>query len=89
MGGAGSARLVGCGRRSVRRLPGDLRATVLEFRRIAENSASPEPAFLHVSRVLGQFPQMELDALNWSIGRPDEGRSRKPAPPGAKPDAQD
>lgn len=66
----------------------NLRATVLEFRRIAERSASPEPALAHVSRVLGQFPQMELDALNWSIGRPDERRERKPAPKGAKPDAQ-
>jgi hypothetical protein len=59
---------------------------VLEFRRIAEQSASPEPALVHVSRVLGQFPQMELDALNWSIGKPDE--RRKPAPAGAKPDTQ-
>jgi hypothetical protein len=66
--------------------PDNLRATVLEFRRIAEQSASPEPALVHVSRVLGQFPQMELDALNWSIGKPDE--RRKPAPAGAKPDTQ-
>jgi hypothetical protein len=64
----------------------NLRATVLEFRRIAEQSAWPEPALLHVSRVLGQFPQMELEVLNWSIGKPDE--RRKPLTPGAKPDPQ-
>ena len=67
----------------------NLRATVLEFRRIAETSASPEPALAHVSRVLGQFPQMELDALNWSIGRPDDRRPSKPAPSSAKPHGQD
>jgi hypothetical protein len=66
----------------------NLRATVLEFRRIAQASAVPEPALVHVSRVLAHFPQMELDALNWSIGRPEERRERKPAPPTAKPEAQ-
>jgi hypothetical protein len=55
----------------------NLRATVLEFRRIAEQSPSPEAAFVHLSRVLARFPQMEIDGLNWSLGRPAE--TRKPA----------
>ncbi len=50
----------------------NLRVAVLEFRRIAEASALPEAAFVHVSRVLEQFPQMELEALNWRVGRPGE-----------------
>jgi hypothetical protein len=66
----------------------NLRVTVLEFRRVAERSASPESAFVHVSRVLARFPQMELDALNWSVGRPDERRERKPAAQPAKPEGQ-
>jgi hypothetical protein len=41
----------------------NLRVSVLEFRRIAEASAQPDSAFLHVSRVLEQFPQMELDGV--------------------------
>lgn len=59
----------------------NLKATVVEFRRLAEHSAFPERAFVHVSRVLAQFPQVELDSLRWSVGRPGERRSA--APPGA------
>jgi hypothetical protein len=57
----------------------NLKATVVEFRRIAARSADPERAFVHVSRVLEQFPQVELDAIRWSIGRP----AGAAAPPGA------
>jgi hypothetical protein len=49
----------------------NLRATVVEFRRIAAQTASPEGAFVHVSRVLEQFPQFELDRLDFSVGQPD------------------
>jgi hypothetical protein len=55
----------------------NLKVAVVEFRAIAERSPPPEGAFVHVSRVLGQFPQMELDAINWSVGRPG---GAKPAP---------
>lgn len=61
----------------------NLKATVVEFRRLADHSAFPEPAFVHVSRVLEQFPQVELDSLRWSVGRPGERRSAAPAGPGA------
>jgi hypothetical protein len=53
----------------------NVKVTVAEFKRIAERSASPEGAFAHVSSVLESFPQMELDALNWSVG----GADGKPA----------
>jgi hypothetical protein len=56
----------------------NVKVTVVEFGKIAERSASPEPALVHVSQVLGQFPQMELDALNWSVGRPTDPRGAKP-----------
>lgn len=52
----------------------NLRVAVVEFRAIAERSAQPEAAFVHVSRVLEQFPQMELDGLRWSVGRPGAER---------------
>ena len=35
----------------------NLKAAVVEFRRIAERASSPEPAFVHVSRVLQKYPQ--------------------------------
>ena len=53
----------------------NLKATVVEFRRIAEHSATPERALVHLSRVLGQFPQVELDAIAWSVNRPGERRA--------------
>ena len=68
----------------------NLKVAVLEFRRIAEHSASPERAFVHVSRVLEQFPQFELDALNWSVVRAGDMRDPKSVsavPAAAKPEA--
>jgi hypothetical protein len=59
----------------------NLKATVVEFRRIAEHSASPERALFHMSRVLDEFPQVELDSIRWSIGSP--GDVRKLADAGA------
>jgi len=56
----------------------NLKVAVVEFRRIAERSALPEQAFVHVSRVLEQFPQIELDSFDWSVGR-QEARGDKPA----------
>jgi hypothetical protein len=50
----------------------NLKATVVEFRRIAERTATPERAFVHLARVLDQFPQVELEAIRWSVGRPGE-----------------
>ena len=59
----------------------NLKVTVVEFRRIAERSADPERAFSHVSRVLEQYPQFELDGLRWAVGKPGELRETaiKPA----------
>jgi hypothetical protein len=61
----------------------NLKLAVVEFRRIAELSASPERAFVHVSQVLEQFPQFDLDGLTWSVGRPGEGRDGAKPPAGA------
>ena len=68
----------------------NLKVAVVEFRRIAERSPSPERAFIHVSRVLEQFPQFDIDAFNWSVTRPgDKGEVGAPAVAGAgKPAAQ-
>src|SRR4051812_31078022 len=67
----------------------NLRATVVEFRRLAERSPAPETAFLHVSKLLQQFPQIELDAINWSIGKPERRDAKPPAaaPGTVKPEA--
>ena len=63
----------------------NLRATVVEFRRIAAHIASPGAAFAHVSRVLEQFPQIEIDSLEFSVGQLDARERRDVAPEPAAP----
>jgi hypothetical protein len=64
----------------------NLKVAVVEFQRIAERSPPPEAALAHVARILGQFPQMDLDALTWSVGRP--GAKPTAGEPTLKPGAQ-
>jgi len=45
----------------------NLKATVQELRRIAARTAPPEAALMHVARALGECPQVELEALAWSV----------------------
>jgi hypothetical protein len=68
-----------------------MRATVDEFTRIAQRSGSPEQTLRYLSRVLEDFPQIEIDMLQWSVDRPSD--AGKPAAGGAaaakpKPGAQ-
>lgn len=66
----------------------NLKATVNEFRKVATGSASPESMLAHLSNVLEQFPEFELDNLTWSVGKAGaaEGRARQ-AGAAAKPAA--
>ena len=63
----------------------NLKVTVVEFTRIAERTMDPERVFQHVSRVLEQYPQFELDAMRWAVGKPADLRDAlvRAAPPGA------
>jgi hypothetical protein len=63
----------------------NLRVTVVEFRRIAERSASPDAALVHAARVLDRFPQVEVEGISWSMGKPTDPRGAKPVPTEAKP----
>jgi hypothetical protein len=67
----------------------NLKAAVVAFRALAERSASPEGALAHLARALDRFPQIELDALAWSVEAPREPQGTKPAaaPPAASPAA--
>lgn len=60
----------------------NLKVTVNEFRSLAARSATPGPAFAHLSKALEQFPQIELDQLVWRVDRPTalEKKSTVPAP---------
>jgi hypothetical protein len=61
----------------------NLKVTVVEFRRIAERTSSPERAFRHVAGVLDRHPQFELDSLRWNVGKLGEARDGSSAPPPA------
>jgi len=65
----------------------NLRATVVEFTDIARRSAAPEQALVYLSKVLDDFPQIELDQLQWRIERPGEGAARRAASAAAAPGA--
>lgn len=56
----------------------NMRATVVEFTKIAQRSGSPEQTLRYVSQVLEGFPQIELDSLLWSVGKA-EANAAKPA----------
>ncbi|MBI3373464.1 MAG: hypothetical protein HY017_17190 [Betaproteobacteria bacterium] len=62
----------------------NLKATVNEFLALAGRSAYPEPALVYVSKALEQFPQIELDTLDWRVGKA-ESLSKGTAKPAAAP----
>lgn len=68
----------------------NMKATVVEFTRIAGRSASPEQAFTHVSEVLEKFPQMDVDGLTVRVARALELRdiAKPAAPPAGTPAAK-
>jgi hypothetical protein len=70
----------------------NMKTTVVEFTKVASYSASPEAALVYLSQVMEKFPQMELEAVHWRVGKPagrDEGAPAPgaPKPPPAKPGA--
>jgi hypothetical protein len=65
----------------------NLKTTVVEFLRIAQHTATPDRAFAHVGAVLNRFPQVELEALRWSVGRPGEPRGAQASAAAKTPEA--
>ena len=67
----------------------NLKATVVEFTRIATQSGSPEPALVYLSQVVEKYPQMDVESVVWRVGGPAaEAAPAKAAPaPGATPPA--
>ncbi len=59
----------------------NLKIAVVEFMRIAQRNPAPEQALVHVSRVLQQFPQVELDGVVWSSTPPAQTRTPRAAAP--------
>ena len=60
----------------------NLKATVVEYNKLVAQSAQPEPALVYLSRIVDRFPQIELESVQWRVGKPDEGAAAKsPAAP--------
>jgi hypothetical protein len=62
----------------------NLRATVVEFTNIARQTAAPERTLVYLSRVLEDFPLIELDTLQWRV-EAQGGRSARAPATGAAP----
>ncbi|MEO8717073.1 MAG: hypothetical protein ABI423_02500 [Burkholderiales bacterium] len=63
----------------------NLRATVVEFTNIARRTAAPERSLVHLSKVLEDFPLIEIDSLLWRVDATGErgGRVSGAAPASA------
>jgi len=57
----------------------NLRATVIEFGNLARRTAAPRDALVYASQVLNDFPQIELDSLQWRLERSDERAAAAPS----------
>jgi hypothetical protein len=62
----------------------NLKATVVEFTKIAAQSASPEPAMAYLSQVMDKFPQVELESIVWRTGKAAEAGGTPEAVAAAK-----
>ena len=67
----------------------NLKATVVEFTKIATQSAAPEPALVYLSQVMQKFPQIDIDSVVWRVSKPSaEAAPSKAAAPAAAPAAE-
>lgn len=64
----------------------NMKATVVEFTKLASQSASPEPALVYLSQVVEKFPQIEIEAVLWRVGKAG-GSDAAAGPSAAKPPA--
>ncbi len=59
---------------------------MVEFTKIATQSASPEPALVYLSQVVEKYPQMDIESVVWRVGKPGaEAGGAKAGAPGAAP----
>jgi hypothetical protein len=61
----------------------NLKATVVEFTKIAMQSASPEPALVYLSQVVDKYPQMEIESVVWRVSKPGAEAATAAAAPSA------
>ncbi len=66
----------------------DLKTTIKQYRMLQVLTASPAGLLGDISRVLADFPQVDIERIQWRIGKPPAETGPKVAPPkAAAPDA--
>jgi hypothetical protein len=63
----------------------NLKTTVVEFTKIAKQSASPEPALVYLSQVVDKYPQMEIESVVWRVSKPGPEAAANGVPATAAP----
>ena len=59
----------------------NLKTTIKEFRTLQMQAASPAYLFAEVTQVLAGFPQVELERIEWRVGKPvQEAGAKGPTP---------
>ncbi len=61
----------------------NLKATVVEFQRLAARTATPNAAMAFLALGLERFPEIELESLAWSVGQSAESAKGSTAPSAA------
>jgi hypothetical protein len=59
----------------------NLKTTMKRYQDLQLHSASPDYLLIEVSKALAEFPQLELDRIDWKIGKPAVEPGSKYAPP--------
>jgi hypothetical protein len=64
----------------------NLKTTIEQYRTLEKQTASPAYLFTEISKTLAGFPQVELERIDWRVGKPPQetgakGAAPKPAAP--------
>jgi len=68
----------------------NLKTTIRQYRLLQSETATPARLFMDISKALAGFPQVEIEHIVWSVGKPPPDISPKggtPAPPPVPPQA--
>ena len=57
----------------------NLKTTIKEYRTLQSQTASPAYLFAEISKTLASFPQVELERIDWHVGKPPQESGAKAA----------
>ncbi len=65
----------------------NLKTTIKQYRLLQEQTATPADLFAEISKALAGFPQVEIERIQWRVGKPSAEIGPKGAPKAAAPAA--